>query len=350
MELLEQARGILVTDTVDALSSDLGRLRRDFPGLAEEFANVRGSIDALNRADGLSDPLDLARRRQAAYAAWDDLVARIRKVSSLADFLERPDIRALARQATAGPVIFPYASETGCGALVLTDNPDTPVMAVALDVTKEEVFDQATRLPGESGEDPHGALRPVLAWMWDAVAGPVLAALGHSAIPEGRPWPRVWWCPIGIFAYLPLHAAGYHDHSPRTVMDLVVSSYATTVRGMAYSRALRPDATPAATVVITASDIPGMPLLPGANREAQILTKFIPAATVLRHPTREAVMAALPPSTRRAATSGRARRWSGLAREPRSARTNVHSSAEPRTLARSHPAAMCAPPREPRRV
>jgi CHAT domain-containing protein len=147
----------------------------------------------------------------------------------------------------------------------------------------------------DGGRAAPDVIHAVLAWMWDAVAGPVLDRLGYAAAPaDGSAWPRVWWCPIGILAYLPWHAAGHHDDRPRTVMDRVISSYASTLRGMAYSRAQRPEPAGGAVLVVVASDAPDAPPLPGANREAQVITRLIPAATVLRHPTHDTVRAALP--------------------------------------------------------
>ena len=43
--------------------------------------------------------------------------------------------------------------------------------------------------------------------------------------------PRIWWCPTGPLAFLPLHAAGLHDSDePGTkIFDYVVSSYLPTI-------------------------------------------------------------------------------------------------------------------------
>ncbi len=50
----------------------------------------------------------------------------------------------------------------------------------------------------------------------------------------------MWWCPSGLLAFLPLHAAGDHttrfDTVPQTVLDRVVSSYTPTVRALIHSR------------------------------------------------------------------------------------------------------------------
>ena len=44
VELLEQTRGVLVADTVDARSSDLTRLRETAPELAAAFEELRGTL------------------------------------------------------------------------------------------------------------------------------------------------------------------------------------------------------------------------------------------------------------------------------------------------------------------
>ncbi len=120
-------------------------------------ANVRQEVAA--RIGAIPQPFAETPNCWTTYAAWDDLIARIRKVSGFEDFLRPPDSRVLARQAAVGPVIFPYASQAGCGALILTDRPDTPVMAVPFDVTEQEAFRQAERLADALGEGDD-AIRP----------------------------------------------------------------------------------------------------------------------------------------------------------------------------------------------
>ena len=140
-------------------------------------------------------------------------------------------------------------------------------------------------------------------WIEDTLTGPVLAALGHIATPaDGQPWPRVWWCPVGILAYLPLHAAGHHlaaDHEadrahPRAVLDRVVSSYTATVRGLAYARGQHPDPAANETLIIAVPDAPGPPPLDGVTAEADALADLIPGAHLLARPTRDTVLEALP--------------------------------------------------------
>lgn len=134
----------------------------------------------------------------------------------------------------------------------------------------------------------------VLAWLWDVVAEPVLAELGYQAPPaDGEPWPRIWWCPVGRIAGLPLHAAGHHAFGGPGVLDRVVSSYTMTVRTLAYARRATCGGA-AGTIVITEPGGGDMPYLPGAEAEGREVAKLIPGAHLLEHPDRAAVLDALP--------------------------------------------------------
>jgi CHAT domain-containing protein len=116
----------------------------------------------------------------------------------------------------------------------------------------------------------------------------------------------VWWCPVGIMNQFPLHAAGHHEDlagapdpsprigPPRTVMDRVVSSYTTTLRGLVHARAHRATESEARTVVIAVPDAPGLPMLQGVAREADHLVQKVPHAHLLRNPTWQTVIEALP--------------------------------------------------------
>jgi hypothetical protein len=263
VELLEQTRGILVADTLHARSSDLGRLRRVSPSLADEFECLRERLDGLDSpvpsvipadrsthtgrppvaAGAWQSASDSAQEREEAHAEWDQLISRIRATVGLGDFLEAPGIAQLTAQAGDGPVVFVYTSTTRCGALALTQDPDAPVRVIPLgSLTEDDAQTQVARLidtRSSASDDPASRaaaqkeLRSILAWAWDTITGPVLAELGCTATPaDGEQWPRVWWCPVGPLAYLPLHAAGHHTDltsadpalhgSPRTVLDRVI--------------------------------------------------------------------------------------------------------------------------------
>lgn len=72
-------------------------------------------------------------------------------------------------------------------------------------------------------------LKEILSSLWIHVVKPVINAIGYQAHPIELP--RVWWCPTGPLAFLPLHAAGLYDAQVvgENISDYVVSSYAPTL-------------------------------------------------------------------------------------------------------------------------
>jgi CHAT domain-containing protein len=114
----------------------------------------------------------------------------------------------------------------------------------------------------------------VLEWLWDTTAGPVLDRVTDS---------RLWWCPIGVLAGLPLHAAGRHrDRAGQTVFDRVVSSYTPSLTaladtaGMPAPRPARPTA-----LAVGVGERRGVPTLLSARDEAEAVAALLPGSTVL---------------------------------------------------------------------
>lgn len=331
VELLEQARGFLFAETIDA-RSEQDRLQALAPDLADQFTRLRdrlarlqnppageagvppGGQDAGRRARE-ANTRRLADQRRETAAQWDALLTAIRARPGLTGFLTPPAVGDLRRQADDGPVIFVTTGHNRSDALILAAGQHPAVRHVPLPgLTPGAVAEQANRFLAarvaafSAGQaDRHSAradLREILGWLWDTTTAPILAALGHSSSPApGQAWPRVWWCPVGVLAYLPLHAAGHHGDStdggtpPRTVLDRVVSSYTSTVRALGYARQesrSRPAANRA--LIVAMPDTPGAASLPGLEQEARHLASLLPGATVLLGPdaTHAAVLAALP--------------------------------------------------------
>lgn len=315
VELLEQSRGVLTADSaVD--TAELRRLESVAPESASAFEELRLRRESLDRPAPAALPSPSPRdARRAAQDEWNRLLDRIRSLDGFSAFLTPPDAARLTAQAAEGPVVYVSAAPTRCDALILTGDPEQPVHVVPLrDLTAVEVGLRIVALGKaiETTDDPDAApatrraaqagILDVLAWLWDTVTEPVLTALGHTAPPAaGEPWPRVWWCPVGILAYLPLHAAGRHEDladdsphraAPRAVLDRVVSSYTATVRGLAHARGRI--LSTAGTAIVAVPDAPGVSPLDGAVTEAGLLTELVPNAKVFTRPTRASVLDALP--------------------------------------------------------
>jgi len=326
VELLEQGRGVLLAQAIDA-RAPYDALQRRAPALADRFTAVHDALEEPLRrsqaplAAAAGDPRRISDRRHAATRERAALLAEIRTLPGFANFLRPPSADRLLRAARLGPVVLINVSRHRCDALALTGDDVRLIELPGL--RHSDAGDRVTSflaaldaLPGPLGADPDTA--PVLAarrvvddtlhWSWDVIAGPVLDGLGITGRPAaGGPWPRIWWCPTGLLSFLPLHAAGYHDTLdapvPATVLDRVASSYTPTVRILLH--ALRepagqagPDTRRAlnAPLVVAMPATPGAADLPDSQREADYLAAGNPDGRVLTGPeaTRGAVLSAIP--------------------------------------------------------
>ncbi|WP_405896796.1 CHAT domain-containing protein [Streptomyces sp. NBC_00727] len=343
LSLLEAGRGVLISQTLDG-RDDLSALRRSDPDLAARFAGLREQLDRFTESEFSSgavassaDPAAPAvggpRERPRLAAEFAATLARIRSLDGFGSFGLPPRPEELLDAAEAGPVVVLNVSAYGSHALLLTR---TGVTALPLPGLGEEELGERVSaflsarqsvLMGNPAEEQRGEARmlSVLEWLWDAAAGPVLAALGYRGRPpesaaEGEPaaWDRVWWVPCGLLSLLPVHAAGHHrtaraEQCPRTVIDRVVSSYTPSLRALIHTRqsartaaatGSAPEPHVLAVAMPTTPGLPGLGRLPFVAEEVGVVRRHFPRLTLLaaqdaglggiEAPTRRSVLERLP--------------------------------------------------------
>jgi hypothetical protein len=315
VELLEQCRGFLLNEAMDD-RRDLTALRAISPRLAEQVEDVRGrlmslptgspiDIDSTFDHPATAEAVELGELRQALTGRWAALLQEIRALPGFERYLAPPDIDQLCELADAGPIVLLYTmkSSNSGGALIISAEKSVKVRALTLPgLGYASVTGQLERLAtvlrlreGTFAERLRAEeqLHEVLEWLWDKVTGPVLTDLGFGEQVE--PAPRMWWCPVGKLAELPIQAAGYHrGPGANTVLDRTVSSLIATVRTLEHNRA-RPNSTRSSAVVIALPETADAPELPGAAREAADIEALIRNSHVLHGPaaTRHTVAEAL---------------------------------------------------------
>ena len=267
VELLEHGRGILLGEALH-FRSDMSQLAVLDPGLATEFRRIGGQLSALRRQPSgqpmPAPPLSTgaapapaappgpraAERRAVLAAEFAQIAERIRAVPGFADFMRVPDLDTLRDGIGPGPVAMVNASRWRCDALIVTAGgvDVVPLPSLTLQGATERVNEYLAAIQAQQwalqevlwlrqqaagpGADPaiyhryHAAkvelsqaseqmertLLATMAWLWDAIAEPVLTRLGHtSRPPAGATWPRIWWCPTGPLTLLPLHAAARRE-------------------------------------------------------------------------------------------------------------------------------------------
>jgi tetratricopeptide (TPR) repeat protein len=299
---LEFGRGILLGQAIQ-LRSAIADLRAAHPSQADRFEQLRTELDApvadgpltAPSADGALAVFDADRartnRRNELAAELKVLAEEIRQLPGFADFLQPPSVANLTAATASGPVVFINVSSFRSDALILRADGVTPVQLTSL--THDAVENNARALmsairmsataDNKTFSQAQDAVGQILGWLWEAIAEPVLTKLGYTATPEpGQSAPRVWWAPVGMLSYLPLHAAGLSGNGMATVLDRVVSSYTPTVYALADSRKRQHAPTATDTMLVVAMPTtPGASDLDGAGLEAELLTTRFPAAQVL---------------------------------------------------------------------
>ncbi|MFB7592839.1 CHAT domain-containing protein [Streptomyces sp. NPDC056169] len=317
--ILEQARAVVFTGEWQ-WSAEVTALRAVDPDLADRLTALRAQLGrqpearALDAAPNGALPLagGAGPHPDAVMALgrrWDEAVAEARELPGFSAFLRDPPAPVLELPRGSAAVVV-NVSRYRCDALLITGR---DVRAVPLRTTAPEIAEMAVghlraQFPYEH-RNPSGAEAPAAALvrehsigetlgrLWRGIAEPVLDALGHVGPPgPDQPWPRVWWCPTNMLTHLPLHAAGEHDVDGAghdSVMDRVVSSYAPTLRALSTALAAVSGPVTEPSVLLVAPEPPGHRTLPGAVRDAQLLSTFAPRTRLTRLHGAEATVRAV---------------------------------------------------------
>ncbi|MFE4801193.1 CHAT domain-containing protein [Streptomyces sp. NPDC056708] len=305
VELLDHGRSLLWGQALDT-RTDLTALRAVRPDLADELDTVHTGFAAEAWTDERGAHSAAEYRRRLALD-WERLVISVRTLPGFARFLLPTPFAELSAAAAEGPVVLVNVSVYRCDALVVSAGGVRVIPLPGLTLEQAEAYARRhlqamgrTGGPGLAYGPRDQALLSVCEWLWDTVAGPVLA---ETTLLSQR---RIWWCPTGALTQLPLHAAGYHDpedsHRAAAVMDRAVSSLTPTLRALLHARrsaGKRPRRLLAIACEQRPRYVTGLPDLPLALREVDTLRDLVPDATIRTGPvaTRAEAMALLPGHT-----------------------------------------------------
>ncbi|KAK4213174.1 CHAT domain-containing protein [Rhypophila decipiens] len=229
--LLEKGRGVLAS-SLEGLRADTLGLHDKHPELEERLIRLRQDLDQPDSAEvGAESPSweARARRRYDASRELELLLVEIRQQAGFEDFLLSPTEDKLRSAASFGPVVLINVSKFRCDALLVDKH---QIWCLPLPNLNVDEIERRARL-GNLGS------LPVLRWLWDDIAQPVLKALGLVTPPSpSTTWPHIWWIPTGPLRRFPLHAAGYHTGSlpASSVLDRAMSSYSFSIRSLLHSR------------------------------------------------------------------------------------------------------------------
>jgi tetratricopeptide (TPR) repeat protein len=284
VEMLETGRGILWSQAAN-LRTDLDDLRSSRPDLAIRLETARAALDR---------PVDQRARisidrQMSAADELDGVLNEIRTVPGFQTFWSSPQFEQLQPGSLGGPIIIVNVSEWRCDSIILEDDRLRVIELSGL--TRHEttayVNDYLLALQRFEGDETgwtidrlEAEILTVLEWMWDAFADDILKVLLRGDEVSTSAPKRVWWCPTGPLAVVPLHAAGYHRDDTfgnRTVIDNVVSSYTPTVRVLADREMSVAPLVDGHMVLVAVPNTPDYQPLTGIDIEKRVLAGLFPA-------------------------------------------------------------------------
>jgi CHAT domain-containing protein len=219
---------------------DVSDLENEEPALASRFLSLRDTLDTTfeEPSGGLmsaESPLQTWRGEPRGQREMDaelrQVIDWIRTLPGFERFLLPPSAEECmaAADLVGGPIVAINVSRYRCDALLIERN---QIRSLRLDRLHESEIDDKVRAMKRFGIDS-----PILEWLWDVAAGPILSELGFHTPPANEDWPHIWWILTGPLSHLPIHAAGYHGNwSSDNVLDRVMSSYTSSIKALVHSR------------------------------------------------------------------------------------------------------------------
>ncbi|KIJ34190.1 hypothetical protein M422DRAFT_182363, partial [Sphaerobolus stellatus SS14] len=300
VEWLEQGRSVIWGQLLQ-LRTPIDDLKEKEPNLSQRLKlnSLQLEEAASPRNPSVRSIEEIASNGHHLAVERKQILKEIRMCQGFERFLLPRAIRELTPAASHGPIVILNSSKLDdtCYALVILSNLPDDVLSVKLDyfTASHAKVDATLRNLAFSNQDNKFRADPrrklilesnkgtvsqgfkfILAELWEGVVRPVLEALALMD-PSLRVKPRLWWCPTGLFSFLPLHAAGlYHaDASPGSKLsDFVISSYIPTLSALVDRVSPIPPPGPPKLLAIAQSSSAGQQKLPGTADEI----KYIKAA------------------------------------------------------------------------
>lgn len=329
VEILEEGRNLFWTQALRLRSTDLftdlpDEERRHFEELLEALNTSASETRHGNQPD-LDGTIECRRHQNEEI---QKMLRDVRSRPGFDRFLRIESFERLTRAATQGPVVVLLTSHLGCHALTILNGRGETNMVELDSVRLEWLSKLRIRCIGAGlrdgdieqslvteGGGPIPRLgiksqKPVISTadtpttileeIWRNIVWPVFQSLGLKK-QQGRDRPRLHWCPVGDFTFLPLHAAGkYVGQDKACVSDFVVSSYTPSLSTLikarkGYDPIPKKDIN---TVVLSETGATGCRPLPYVVTEAETVARQMKLASVdcfiETAPRIDTTMAALP--------------------------------------------------------
>ncbi|KAJ7115469.1 CHAT domain-containing protein [Mycena epipterygia] len=291
VEWLEQGRSVIWGQLLN-LRTPVDELRESHPSLADQLVSTSTSLEtAGNRSNAVAGDIkpqslqSVAQQSHALVLQRDDILQQIRELPGFQRFLLSKPVSELSLAAKMGPVAILNISVYGCDALILMPGLADEVIHVPLaDFTIHDAQALAELLAsivgtlgysnratmsreGDMARDDKFLL--ILSELWSKIVQPILNTLAITV----SYFRRIWWCPTGPLAFLPIHAAGFYGENQAfgsKLSDFLISSYTPSLTALI--QGFRPQSGSQADLqllAVTQSSAYGQGYIPGTQEEVK---------------------------------------------------------------------------------
>ncbi|KAI9455287.1 TPR-like protein [Boletus coccyginus] len=264
VEWLEQGRSIVwgelfqLRSSYNELSSahpDHARRLRELSAALEHAGNIREkSLSSISEQTqgavhySMQSLEQEADGHRALAIERGRLLQLIRGLPGFERFLLHKEFSQLRASAHSGPVVILNAAERRCDALIVLAIKQNALhvplpsltfkLSGGLQNTLDSLLGPARVVPcedraGQPAPRHHSSWESILSTLWRGIVKPVFDVLSLSTCKDPS---RIFWCPTGPFAFLPIHAAGLYgtqySEPGHKAFDFVVSSYAPTLSSL----------------------------------------------------------------------------------------------------------------------
>ncbi|KAJ7473037.1 TPR-like protein [Mycena galericulata] len=296
VEWLEQGRSIIWGQLLN-LRTPVDELRKSHPSLADQLVSFSTSLEAAGtHINAVADAIQaqslrsVAQQSHALALQRDRVLQKIRELPEFERFLLPRPISELSLAAKMGPVAIVNISEFRCDALLLMPGMEDEVIHVPLhDFTAQVAQSLAESLasivgtPGRSDRlngcregyiVPDDRFSHILSELWVKIVRPVLNALAIMT-RTSQDLGRIWWCPTGPLAFLPIHAAGLYGEDEAfgsKLSDFLISSYTPSLTALIQGYRQQSESEVGLQLLaITQPSADGQSYIPGTQEEIQCI-------------------------------------------------------------------------------
>ncbi|KAJ7872259.1 CHAT domain-containing protein [Mycena leptocephala] len=299
VEWLDQGRSGVWGQLLN-LHTPVDELRKSHPDLADQLISLStslGNADTQSNAgtDGIKRQSleSIAEQSHDLALKRNRVLQQIRVLPRFKRFLLSKPISELSLAANKGPVVILNTSAHGCDALILMPGLADEVIHVPLsDFSIQKAQALARLLASIVGPPRHsdrlhssreGDIAPddtisyILSELWFKIVHPVLNALAIKT-PASQDLGRIWWCPTGPLALLPIHAAGLYSKDQAfgsKLSDFLISSYTPSLTALI--QGFRPQSESQGDLQILAVTQPsaeGRSYIPGTQDEIKCIKQY----------------------------------------------------------------------------